>query len=169
MISSIRSCKLFGKGDRNSSSLHEHVILPKQLTDDLYSTWTQCYDELFHASLLPKYVPRKTSSDPSYGQLNKRSSRYIYSLSEMNIADHISDRENAEETKLKKIHRFSLDISNTNIALLDSPLKHRHRLHLSDPEPTLKAAKCVPPTTDKTNFGKLFGRKKVYKLSETTS
>jgi len=167
-------------GDRNSSTIHDHVILPKQLTDEFYSTWTQCYEELFHASLSPKYVPRKDSTTSLSSKVNKRNKygELHHSVSELNLAaqftndGYTSSLASTRSRNNKRMNRLSLDVSHMSLDFNDDHFYRRHQRHLSDSDSTMRNVKCMPtPVVDKTNFSKLFGaingRKKAYKLPDT--
>jgi len=156
----------FLKGDRHASTAHDHVILPKQLTDDFYSTWTQCYEELFHASLSPKYIQRKESTASTLGRPTSRYGLH-HSVSEMNLASGFNDgySSGGARPRNKQMHRLSLDVSNMNLDF--TPDEHpyrRHQRHLSDSESSMRSS-----NERTSNLAKFFGRKKVYKLSDTTS
>ena len=101
------------------------------MTDDFYSTWTQCYEELFHASLSPKYVQRKDSTASSTtsttftskaGSATTRwdkqanSNGLKHSVSELNLASPCNDefvpRGGARSrSNDKRMQRLSLDVS----------------------------------------------------------
>ena len=159
------------------------MILPKQLTDEFYSTWTQCYEELFHASLSPKYVPRKDSTASLSSKVNKRN-KYggplHHSVSELNLAAQFTNdgytsslASTRSRNNNKRMNRLSLDVSNMNLDFNDDHFYRRHQRHLSDSDSTMRNAKCMPtPVVDKTNFSRFFGaingRKKAYKLATDT-
>ena len=168
------------------------MILPKQVTDDFYSTWTQCYEELFHASLSPKYVQRKDSTASSTtsttftskaGSATTRwdkqanSNGLKHSVSELNLASPCNDefvpRGGARSrSNDKRIQRLSLDVSTMS---LDgeygiTPNKRPHQRHFSDSTDT--ESRPMSASHDRSSLSKLFGvlngRKKIYKLSNSS-
>ena len=120
------------------------MILPKQLTDDFYATWKQCYEELFHASLSPKYVQRKDSiatpsatTTPAFKDRyndgpSQRNGQLQHSVSELNLASACNDdlttpmtrsRDGARSRRHnKRMQRLSLDVSNMNLGFTSSNL-----------------------------------------------
>jgi len=167
------------------------VILPKQVTDDFYSTWTQCYEELFNASLSPKYVQRKdstassttsttfTSKADSATGWDKHSKKngLQHSVSELNLASPCNDdfvpRGGARSrSNDKRMQRLSLDVSNMSFdgEYGFTPNKRPHQRHFSDSTDT--DSRPMSASHDRSSLSKLFGvlngRKKTYKLSNSS-
>lgn len=167
------SC-FFPAGDRAPSSAHDHVILPKHVTDRFYATLTQCYEELFNASLTPKYT-LKSERKPAVERLS--SPQAAPSMNAYIQPAPVALRRHRQSSKRDPTSRYSLDVSS-----LASKQPTRTR-KLSDPElfkeesdsysHSLKQKEFATNSVGAESASKLSNpfstRKKTYRLSQKTS
>ena len=158
-------------GDRHASSVHDHVILPKQITDDFYATLTHCYEELFQASF-PKYVPKCDTKDDTELTTNNiihpthKTSSDVLRHTSSDVSDVIFRRKDVvrDLNQRLSLDLSQLDIDWNNDSVVDSTFARKYTEADIPSEPKRTPDHVI--NKDKSYRGKwLPGRRKAYKLN----